>query len=192
MSDSSIHFVTSVPKFTYDLKSFLAFLFGQVFDTPVNVEDLAVRHITPEVHSDIEFRDKVRANHFLAWVQAHPQVVDEYGNNIGIRASHTATPVERAMGSVLSAAFSHIIALPGYNKDTHRLQTNKRNGTLSIRNRGRAFILLQVVLPKKGSSNAVPSARQVDTLPADFPGVSDADVKAALELSINKLRNINF
>ena len=98
VSESSIHFTTSIPKFTYDLKTFLALLFEQAFDTPVSVENLPIRHVTPECHSDINFGDKVRAEHFLAWVQANPKVKDEYGNEVDIRAAHTATPTERAMG----------------------------------------------------------------------------------------------
>ena len=192
VSESSIHFTTSIPKFTYDLKTFLALLFEQAFDTPVSVENFPIRHLTPDCHSDINFGDKVRAEHFLAWVQANPKAKDEYGNEIDIRAAHTATPTERAMGSVLAAAFRHISSRPGYSKDNHRLQTNKRNGTLSIRNRGRAYVLLQIMLPKKNSPNIVPSAKQIDILPADFPGVSDADVKAALELAMNKLRSMTF
>ena len=58
ISEGSVHFTTSIPKITKDLKSFLAFLFPQIFDTPLNIEDLRIRHFSPKKHSDIEFTSK--------------------------------------------------------------------------------------------------------------------------------------
>ena len=154
--------------------------------------DLQLRHITPDCHSDIDMHTKARASHFIAWVKDHPVVIDDHGNEVTIRASFIATPQERAMGSILSAAYTHISSRPGYIHKTHCLQTNKKNGTLSIRDKGRAFVLLQVLLLRKGAPDVAPQVRKKEILPDSFPGIADAEVDAAIALAIGKMATMSF
>ena len=96
------------------------------------------------------------------------------------------------MGIILGEAFSHISALSTFDLSVHKLQTNKKTGTLSIRHKGRAFVLLQVMLPRKNNPDIAPAVRKVDELPPDFPGVSNADVVAASTKAQAKIATMSF
>ena len=191
-SESSVHFNTSVPKITKDLRSFLAFLFPQIFTTPLNIEDLKVRHISPKRDSDIEFVSKARAQCFITWVKDNPSVKDEYGNLIQIRASPTASPMEQAMGRILGESYRVLSNIPTFDYRAHNLHTNKKSGILLATFNGIAHTLLQVTLPHDRDPHAVPKAVAIDPLPVGFQGVTADQLKEAIDKANAKIATMQF
>ena len=178
--ENSVHFATDVGKFTKDLKTFLAHLFAQAFDTPLDIDHLTLKHSTPSRHSDIIFPSIGHANHFIAWVDAHPDVHDDHNNPIHIWANHTASPKQLAVGKILKDGFSFITSkVP---KDVI-VATNRRNGTLAVRHRGVAYVLFRVSLDLDG--NRPPRIINGDTLPQGFPGLQREDIIAAQRMALD-------
>ena len=174
--ETSVHLALDVGKFTKDLKSFIALLFEQAFEIPLDIGSLELKHSPPSKHCDIIFSSIAQARHFITWVEANSDVHDDHGNPIHIWAKPTASPRQLAVGKILRDGFRFISdKVP----PEVAVATNRRNGTLAVRFRGMAFILFRVSLPAQGP----PTIIDGDRLPAPFPGITMDDVATAKRLA---------
>ena len=175
--ESSVHLALDTGKFTKDLKTFLALLLQQAFEIPLDIDSLVLKHSTPSRHCDIVFPSIAQARCFIDWVQAHPDVQDDFDNPVHIWAKPTATPRQLAVGKILRDCYEFIISkIPPEVK----VQTNRRNGTIALRYRGLAFVLFRVSLPR---DNGRPIIIDGDRLPPTFPGVSMEDIATAKRMA---------
>ena len=163
-------------KFTKDLKSFISLIFEQAFEIPIDIDSLQLRHSTPSKHCDIIFSTIAHARHFIAWVEANPDIHDDHGNPIHIWAKPTASPKQLAVGKILRDGFRFVSdKVP---QDV-KVATNRSNGTLAVRYRGMAFVLFRVSLPAQGPPTIVDG----DRLPAHFPGLTVEDIATAKRMA---------
>ena len=151
-------------------------LFQQAFEFPLDIDFLTLKHSTPSRHCDIVFSTIAHAKHFIAWVDAHPDVYDDHHNPVHIWAKPTATPRQLAAGKILRDGFTFV---SGKVPPEVKVQTNRRNGTLAVRHRGMAFVLFRVALP----ANGVPTIIDGDRLPPNFPGLTQDDVNTAKRMA---------
>ena len=94
------------------------------------------------------------------------------------------------MGRILTSAYDIILKSGGFDRVVMELQTNRSMGTLSIRYRGLAYVILQIWLPR--SSAGSPSARRGTMRGDAVPGITDEIFQKAIDLSNAALVEFDF
>ena len=180
---------------TGDLKKFVLALIPKAFqppsyEFPPALENSHIRHQSSSTHCEITFPSKSHAEHFISWVSRFPDTLDMHNNNIALRAKFAASPKERAMGRILTSAYDYISKSGGVDRAVMELQTNRSMGTLSIRYRGLAYVILQIWLPRSSSGN--PSARRGSMRGDAAPGITDAIIAKAVDLANAAIVEFDF
>ena len=180
---------------TGDLKKFVIAMIPKAFTpptfaTPPDINNSNIRHQSSSTHCEITFSCKAHAEHFISYVQRYPDALDIHDNNIKLRAKFAASPKERAMGRILTSAYDHIQSSGGFDRAVMELQTNRAMGTLSIRYRGLAYVVLQIWIPRNNAGT--PHARR-GTMRGDVvPGITDAILLRAVELANAAIVEFDF
>ena len=94
------------------------------------------------------------------------------------------------MGRILTSAYDHIQSSGGFDRAVMELQTNRAMGSLSIRYRGLAYVVLQIWIPRNNAGT--PHARR-GTMRGDVvPGITDAILLRAVELANAAIVEFDF
>ena len=171
---------------TADLKKFVLGLVDNAFSPPnfasvPNIGDKGIYHQSSSNYCEINFPSKDFAAHFIKWITENPNHQDIHGNWISMYAKFSSTPKERSMGRILTCAYKYVVKSGAYDEAVMKLQTNRTIGTLSIRYKGLAHVILQVHMPK--SSDASPIAKRGKLKPDVVPGFSLDVLNKAVELA---------
>ena len=94
------------------------------------------------------------------------------------------------MGRILTSAFEFISTSGGFDRAVMELQTNRSMGTLSIRYRGLAYVVLQIWLPR--ASFGTPSARRGTMSGNTVPGITDEIIQKAVDLANAAIVEFDF
>ena len=164
------------------MKAFVLGLVPKVFpDNPPNLEQSHIRHQSSSNYCEINFPNKEFAERFISWVSSHPNTVDTHSNSITMFAKFSSSPKERAMGRLLTAAFKYVESHSVFDPAVMKLSTNRSIGTLSIRYKGLAHIILQVVVSR--SPGSAPVAKRGKMVANDVPGFTTAILDKAVQLA---------
>ena len=171
---------------TADLKKFVLGLVDTAFSPPnfasiPNIGDKGIYHQSSSNYCEINFPSKDNAAHFIKWITENPNHQDIHGNWISMYAKYSSTPKERTMGRILRCAYKYVVKSGAYDEAVMKLQTNRTIGTLSIRYKGLAHVILQVHMPR--SSDASPIAKRGKLKPDVVPGFSLDILDKAVELA---------
>ena len=85
------------------------------------------------------------------------------------------------MGRLLRSAYQYVVRSGAYDEAVMKLQTNRTIGTLSLRYKGLAHVILQVHMPR--SADASPVAKRGKLKGGVVPGFSDEILEKAVELA---------
>ena len=167
---------------TADMKAFVLGLIPKAFpDNPPNLDQSHIRHQSSSNYCEVKFPTKQFAERFISWVSSHPNTVDTHSNAITMFAKFSSSPKERAMGRLLTAAFQYIESHACFDAAVMKLSTNRGIGTLSVRYKGLAHIILQVVVSR--SPGSAPVAKRGKMVANDIPGFTSAILDKAVQLA---------
>ena len=94
------------------------------------------------------------------------------------------------MGRILTSAYDFILKSGGFDRAVMELQTNRSMGTLSIRYRGLAYVILQIWLPRASAGS--PSARRGPMRGDVVPGITDEIIQKAVDLANSAIVEFDF
>ena len=175
----------NVSMWTADLKTFVMDLIPKAFPPdfpfPPSITNGNIKHQSSTNYCDIVFQSKDQASHFISWVSANSIQQDSHDNTIKLFAKFSASPKEQAMGRLLTASYKFILENPVYDAAAMKLQTNRSIGTLSVRYKGLAHVILQVVFPRV--AGAPPFAKRGKIVSDAVPGFNDELITQCIELA---------
>ena len=94
------------------------------------------------------------------------------------------------MGKLLTSAYDYILNCGGFDAAVMKLQTNRAIGTLSVRYRGLAHVILQVVVSR--NPGTPPLAKRGKIVADAVPGFSEDVISKAVELANASIADSGF